>query len=240
MNIFPDAIDRREALRRAAVLLGGAISAPTLAGVLAGCERPARTAAGWKPTTLTEAQAEMVATIGEHILPETDTPGARAARVQEFIDVMLSDYYPKEERDRFVTGLQRAEARGQRAFGKPFLELSSDQQLQLVKALNRQAFNDPAARQTSPSQEPVLQETEVETGRSDEDDTRPASGAVMLDEKWDPEDVGREAFFRILKELVVVGYYTSEVGATQELRMNPMGSWRGDVPYSNSSQAWAS
>ena len=52
-----------------------------------------------------------------------------------------------------------------------------------------------------------------------------ASGAVELDSDWDPEDVGRQAFFRTLKELVLVGYYTSEVGATQELRVNPMGTW---------------
>ena len=51
--------------------------------------------------------------------------------------------------------------------------------------------------------------------------------------------VGDDAFFRTLKELVLVGYYTSEEGATQELRMHPMGSWSADVPYSDIGRAWA-
>jgi hypothetical protein len=85
----------------------------------------------------------------------------------------------------------------------------------------------------------VLRETGTETGRSDAEAVQAASGAVALDQDWDPEDVGRQSFFRTLKELVLVGYYTSEQGATQELRMNPMGAWRGDVPYSEVKQAWA-
>ena len=56
----------------------------------------------------------------------------------------------------------------------------------------------------------------------------------------EPETNGvAERFFRTLKELVLVGYYTSEIGATQELRMAPMGSWSGDIPYADVGQAWA-
>lgn len=77
-------IHRREALRRAACLLGTAISAPTIEAVLAGCQaRQAAEASGASPTatvalkTLSPEQRDMVLTMGEHILPETDTPGAR-------------------------------------------------------------------------------------------------------------------------------------------------------------------
>ena len=114
-----------------------------------------------------------------------------------------------------------------------------EQRLQLVAALNRQALADPAAQRTTPAEEPVLRETGTETGRSDAEATQAASAAVMLDRDWDPEDVGGQAFFRTLKELVLVGYYTSEAGATQELRMNPMGTWRGDIPYPQGAPAWA-
>jgi hypothetical protein len=99
------------------------------------------------------------------------------------------------------------DARARRVFGKRFLELSSEQQLDLVKALNRAAF-------------------------------QAAPGAAALDEGWDAEDVGRESFFRTLKELVLVGYYTSEVGATQELAPNPLGSWRADIPYAEVGHVW--
>jgi len=51
--------------------------------------------------------------------------------------------------------------------------------------------------------------------------------------------VGPQAFFRTMKELTLVGYYTSEAGATRELRVNPMGRYRGDVPYAEIGTAWA-
>lgn len=231
-----DLITRRAAVARVAYLLGGALSASTVAGVLAGCERKGSGAA--EAASVLGERKEMVAVMAEHILPETDTPGARAAGVHDFIDVMLADYYPAEERDRFLTGLARVDARAQRAFGKPFVEATADQQLQLVRALNRQAFADPAARATSPDQEPVTQPTTVETGRSGPEQAT-ASLAVTLDSDWDPEDVGRQSFFRTFKELVLVGYYTSEVGGTTELKPNPMGAWRADIPFSSVGQAWS-
>jgi len=44
--------------------------------------------------------------------------------------------------------------------------------------------------------------------------------------------------FRRMKELTLVGYYTSEVGSTQELRVMPMGEWKADVPYQEVGRAW--
>ncbi len=48
-----------------------------------------------------------------------------------------------------------------------------------------------------------------------------------------------ESFFRILKELTLVGYYTSEPGAMQELHVNPMGLYRPDVPMAEIVKAWS-
>src|SRR2546430_10190748 len=100
-----ETIDRREALRRAALVLGGVLSAPLAAGVLAGCEARGAPEGSWRPRTLTPDQAELVATIAEQILPETDTPGARAVGVHRFIDALLAESYSAEQRERFVAGL---------------------------------------------------------------------------------------------------------------------------------------
>ena len=203
-------VTRREALARAARLLGGALAAPTVAGVLAGCASAAHPAgAAWQPRTLSPEQREAVLIMGEIILPETDTPGARSARVDRFIDAMLGDYYPAADRRRFLAGLERVEARARDTFGARLAALPAARQLELVEALNRQAF----------------------PGRGR---TLPTSGGP-----WHPEDVGPGSFFRTLKELVLVGYYTSEIGATRELRVNPMGSWRADIPYGEVGSAWA-
>ncbi len=113
-------IDRREALRRAALLLGGAISAPTIAAVLAGCE--ARSAEGerWAPRALTPEQGDVVAAIADQIIPRTDTPGARDVGVHRFIDTMLAEYYSTDERSAFLAGLADVDARARRASGQPF------------------------------------------------------------------------------------------------------------------------
>ena len=53
----------------------------------------------------------------------------------------------------------------------------------------------------------------------------------------DPEN---PSFFRMMKELVVVGYYTSEIGASQELKINIVpGYYDGDVPYEEIGRTWA-
>ena len=234
-----DLLTRRQALARAAYLLGGTLSASTIAGVLAGCGEPGNetAASAWQPRTLSPAQNEMVLTMGELILPETDTPGARIARVDRFIDAMLTDYYVEEDRLRFLAGLERAEARAQRVFGTPFGSLSAEQQSELVQALNRAAFRQTGDRPATPPEvvarpdDAVLQENDAQTGNE--------QALPSVDSDWDAQDTGPGSFFRTLKELVVVGYYASEVGATQELRVSPMGSWRPDIPYSEIGRSWA-
>ena len=233
---------RRQALARVARLMGGALAAPTVAGVLAGCGAAADPeGTSWTPRTLSQEQREAVLTIGEIILPQTDTPGARAARVDRFIDAMLSDYYPEADRRRFLAGLERVESRARDAFGARFGALPAERQLELVQALNRQAFAERGGPGAAPSEQaaaaaaapadPVVVDNDVQTGQ---ERTLPMVGGP-----WHPEDTGPGSFFRTLKELVLVGYYTAELGATEELRVNPMGSWRADIPYGEVGSAWA-
>jgi glucoside 3-dehydrogenase (cytochrome c) hitch-hiker subunit len=189
-----ETIDRREALRRAALLLGGALAAPTVAGVLAGCQAARVPDGTWAPRALTRVQADLVAAIAEHILPETDTPGARAAGVHRFIDAMLAESYPPPERQRFLAGLADVDARAERASRRPFLQCAAEDQRALLEALDREALA--------------------------------ATAAVP--------------FFRTMKELTLVGYYTSEIGATRELHHSPVpGRYDGCVPVAQVGRTWA-
>ena len=77
----------------------------------------------------------------------------------------------------------------------------------------------------------VVVDNDVQTGQ---ERTLPTLGGP-----WHREDVGPGSFFRTLKELVLVGYYTAEPGATRELRVNPMGSWRADIANGEVGSAWA-
>ena len=223
-------ITRRQALKRAAWILGGTVSAPTILGVLAGCQGE-RTAA-WTPRTLSQDQRGTVEALADIIIPETDTPGARAAGVDQFVDAMLSDYYPAKDRDRFLAGLARVDARAQRQHSLPFVRLSKEQQTAIVLDLDKAAFTDPPAKAVAAAPKPEVRKTDVPVGPGAGADPKEASSPEP-----DP-DIGRESFFRRMKELTVVGYYTSEVGQTRELRINPWGQYR-DIPYKPGTPAWA-
>ena len=226
-----ETIDRREALRRAALLLGGALSAPAIAGVLAGCESRHAAGSAWAPRALTTEQAELVATIAERILPETDTPGARGAGVHRFIDTMLAEYYPDGERQHFLAGLAEVDARARRGCGRAFLRCGAEEQRAVLDQLDREAFAAPAPR---PVPDPAK-----ETERGAADTKAPAE--LKSDSVQRAAPGRREVpFFRMMKELTLLGYYTSEIGATRELHHAQVpGRFEGCVPLTRIGRTWA-
>ena len=228
-------ITRREALRRAAWVLGGTLSAPTILGVLSGCR--ADTATVWVPRTLTPHQHDTIEAIAEIIIPTTDTPGARDAGVGRFVDAMFSQYYAPADRLRFLDGLERVDAQAKKLHGRQFTELSTEQQTAMVSAMDRSAFSELPGTAGRPFRPELLP---AEARKSDV-----AAGAgvgATAEEAAMPEasaeEVGPRSFFRMMKELTVVGYYTSEVGQTRELRLTPWGRYR-DIPYKPGTPAWA-
>jgi hypothetical protein len=80
-------------------------------------------------------QHETVAAVAELIIPETDTPGARAAGVVEFIDLMVAEWYTDEERARFLDGIAELDRRSQAVVGRVFVEASSSDQVRTLSEL---------------------------------------------------------------------------------------------------------
>ena len=193
-------IDRRAAIQRITAVLGFTLSGPTLAGLLSGCQA---SGPGAGMRTLTAEQKSLLDVLTEHILPQTDTPGANAAGVTEFIDMMMTDFYAEADRARFFEGLSALDAEG-------FLDTSADEPFARLDMMDAEAFPDLAAMS--------------EADRTAFQTRRAAEG---------------QPFIATLKELTLSGYYTSEMGATQELRVNPMGSYRGDISVSEVERAWA-
>jgi hypothetical protein len=85
---------------------------------------------------LTEPQNAMVSALAEMIIPETDTPGASAAQVNRFVDVMLAEWFDEDERDAFLRGLVALDADSMTGFGAPFLELDEVQQTVLLRGMD--------------------------------------------------------------------------------------------------------
>ncbi len=195
---------RRDVLQGVAVLLGGVLSS-SVAGAILGCSPRRVGSAGWRPRTLTPEQNELVATIAELILPATDTPGAREAGVNEFVDLLLTDWLDAQGRDGFLTGLAGFESACQAGTGRPFLELSHDEQMTVLVPLDEEAA-----------------------------ELRQAARAAGLTEVDDPP------FFLTMKEWTLAGYYTSEIGMTQELQhLRISGSYAGCRPLAEVGRSWA-
>ena len=77
----------------------------------------AASAATWSPSVLTPHQDEAVIALTELIMPATETPGAKAALVNRFVDHVLSTVDAKT-RDEFVRGLTWLDDRCRARVGK--------------------------------------------------------------------------------------------------------------------------
>ena len=91
-------------------------------------------AAAYTPKALTKAQLETVAALAELIIPTTETPGARAALVDRFIDNVMANTRP-DDKERFLAGLTWIDARSNALFGKPFTGATPELQTELLTKL---------------------------------------------------------------------------------------------------------
>ena len=93
-------MNRREALKGVALLTGGALSPSIVSAVLSGITI-GDSGKKWVQKIVNPEQNDLITVITELIIPETDTPGAKAAKVNEFIDLMLADWFTVPERNHF-------------------------------------------------------------------------------------------------------------------------------------------
>lgn len=135
-------MDRREAIRRTSLLLGGALSSSAIAGVLSGCQATA--AVDWTPVFLDQEQAQILEKLANCILPATETPGALEVGVPAFIDLMLKEAHNSEEQHRFTKGLSSLSESSQAAYNKPFSSCSVEEQTAILTALENENTPGPS------------------------------------------------------------------------------------------------
>lgn len=88
---------------------------------------------------LTPEQRKIVAAMAENIIPRTNTPGAIDAGVPAYLELMAAHWLNDDEKAVFSKGLEDIENRIPLAFGKPFHQLSGEQQLQVMDELEEAA-----------------------------------------------------------------------------------------------------
>jgi glucoside 3-dehydrogenase (cytochrome c) hitch-hiker subunit len=115
--------------RRDVLQLGLAVAAvPAVAGAQAAPDT-------WKPAVFDDHQNETVIALTDLILPATDTPGAKAAHVNRYIDLYLRDG-PATERTRFLEGLSWLDGYALRTRSHPFVKCSPAEQGEMLTALD--------------------------------------------------------------------------------------------------------
>lgn len=120
-------MNRREAVQRVALMMGGVLAAPLMAGVMGQVTNTGTSVA------VTAEQEALLAEVADIIIPTTDTPGAKAAGVEKFIVRVMRDCYKKEDQDKFYAGLAKLDADSQAKFGKGFIALDIPQKNEMVK-----------------------------------------------------------------------------------------------------------
>lgn len=196
-------MDRREAIKKTALLTGFAVSGSFISAVLQGCQPEAKNPlADWSPSFFSKEDGLSMAEIAECILPRTDTPGAQDVFVHEFVDLFANDCLTAELRQPFRDGFAKLLADCQQANGKPFIECSPEERLAFLNAQDKVAVEFAKAN-------PGLE----------------------------PEEY---PFFMTLKQLVLLGYFTSEKVGTEVLGYLPVpGKYEPCMPYVEGTPIWA-
>ena len=130
-------MQRRDWLKSALVGTGAAAAGPLVATIAPATGAAAQTAAevSWEPMLFDEHQNETVVVLTELIIPTTDTPGAKAAKVNEYIDLMLHDVDP-DRGHAFLKGLGWLDGRAIGLHGSPFVALEEAQQVEILRSLD--------------------------------------------------------------------------------------------------------
>lgn len=187
-------MNRREALSRVALLMGGTVVGGAL--FLEGCKSGKKT----DGLPLSPEQIAYLDEIAETIIPTTNTPGAKAAGVGAFMHVMVTDCYEEKDQKIFIEGMNTLNQRAKDQMKADFTKLSADQRKTLLSALDKEAI-----------------------------------AYVAQKKKEDPNH-----YFTLMKQLTLLGYFTSEVGASQALRYVAVpGKYEGCIDYKPGDRAWA-
>ena len=184
-------IDRRDALAGMAAMFGASLFAPIARAAAA--QLPAISDGPPSTPVFTAQQRALMTALSERVMPTTDTPGAIAAGVPEYIEKLLADWASPDDRQPILAGLDAIEARSR-------------------------ADYKVAADKATPAQQDALL-------------------TLAMEDKLP----GGADFFDKFRQLVLTGYFTSEVGIMQEREYLPVpGRYDGAYPYSEIKKVFSS
>lgn len=227
-ELSADLITRREAILRMSALLGG-VALIGSGALIAGCRAEK---AGTASTPFTADEIAYLDEIAETILPATSTPGAKAAKTGAFMALMVTDTYHDDDETIFRDGMRKLDDASKKKNGASFMKATPTQRLALLQDLDREQ-HDYSEKQRAESRKKSDAFISDQKQQNAPEAKISASTAITADPP--------NHYFRMMKELALLGYFTSEIGATQALRyVESPGRYDPCLPYKAGEKDWAS
>lgn len=196
-------MNRREALKGTAMILGYALTGSTVAALMQSCDTGSKLS--WTPQVLGSGQAKTLTALVDRILPATDTPGAIEVGVDQFIDKILHQVFPDKIKEGFTAGLDGFNQYAKSQYKKDFIKLTHKEQDAIITAYEEKSDRMP--------------------------------GSMW---EFSFNESAEFPFYRMTKELALIGYFQSERVSKEVLNYNPIpGPFIGCVPYSEVGRNWS-
>jgi hypothetical protein len=204
-------MERRELLKMIAVLTGGVVIGGDV--FLSGCTSKTADA-----STFSTDNIALLDEVGETIIPTTTTPGAKATKIGEFMKVMVTDCYNEDQQKVFAAGLTGLNEACKKMNGKSFMDSNADQRKAFLVSLEKEAKEYNKQR-----------------------DEKEKDAREKAKKEMNPDYVNAPShYYTMLKQLTLMGYFTSEIGSKEALRFLPIpAKYDGAFPYKKGDKAWA-
>lgn len=195
-------MNRRDALKGTAMILGYAIAGSTVATLMQSCGTGEKLS--WTPQILSENQAKILSSLLDRILPRTDSPGALDVGTDEFIDKILASAFPEKIQKGFAAGLDAFNSSAKSMQGKDFVKLEDSKKDEVIRDFEEKSGSLP--------------------------------GALW---SYNFADGDEFPFYRMMKELALLGYFHSEKIGKEFLAYDPIpGPFQGCIDYGEVGKAW--
>jgi hypothetical protein len=228
-ELSPDLISRREAILRVSALLGG-VALIGSGALISGCRAEKTGTAASTPFTADDIA--YLDEIADTILPTTSTPGAKAAKTGTFMALMVTDTYHADDEKTFRDGMRKLDDLSKSKNGASFMKATPAQRLALLQELDKEQhdYSEKQRAEGKKKSDAFINSTQQQN--APEAKINPATQIAS-----EPPS----KYFRMMKELALLGYFTSEIGATQALRyVESPGRYDPCVPYKPGDRDWAS
>ena len=205
-------MDRRELLKMIAMVTGSAVIGGEF--FLSGCTSGVKTDAGF-----TAANISLLDEVGETILPATSSPGAKAAQVGEFMKLTVTDCYSPAERDIFTKGIVELQDACKKMHGRSFMACSAEDRTALLMKLEGESREH---NKKLIEKEKSLREEAMKENKEVKFVSTPGH------------------YYTMMKQLTLLGFFTSKPGATEALRYIAVpGKYDGALPYKKGDKAFS-